>query len=1020
MPWFSHRHASSSLTRWLLYSSLALAVYAVAGFLAAPYFARPYLTRTLSTLLHRDVSLQRLRINPFALSATADGFLVKDPDGSIFIGWDRLYVNFQLVSLVSDAWSFRQIQLTNFTGHLVMRKDGSLNVSDIIDSLSQQPATSQPPSEPPLFRVGRLRIEDARMDFLDRSRPAEFRTQLGPLRIDLREFGTSRDNKNPYAFYGKTESGESFSWKGYFYLDPIRSKGEFTIGNFLLGKYHPYYSDSVAFDIKGGTADFASAYELEWGPARRVARLEGADLKIKDLKISERGLEELAVDVPTVEMSGGVVDGLTGRARVALLDTSGGSLIIRQYPDRTNNLRRMLAPLLEGETEVLPAAERAAAKPAPPPAPAGTADSAEPQYRIEEVRFRDYKVLAEDQVPKRPVQVHFDRVNMDMHNVDNRLETTSNGTLSLRWEQGGTVSLAGDLAILKLQCKLKAKMDGIDITPLDPYLEPTADLRVRSGKLTVDGEVQASLLDPAHPTFAYVGSVVLEDFATEDSAKRGEFLKVKRLEITPLDYSLDPPHMKIGEMTAQDPSGRLAIENDGKINVFTVLRMDQTPIPEDAVAEPADPAGTDSEAPSAAPAPAAAKPAPSPASDTGEITIKRIRLRNGRLSYEDRSVQPAVSLALTRVSGTIAGLSSKELARADVDVEARLENVAAVKLSGKINPLIENQYTDLTLEAKGADLMPMAPYCGKYLGYEFRKGKLDLAMKYLVNSRNLQASNLITIDQLTLGEKVPSPDATGLPVKLGIALLKDRNGVIELDVPVEGNLDDPKFRLGRVIMHAIGVVFTKLVTSPFRLLARAFGGSEEDLSFLQFDPGSDALTPAVEEKLNLLVTSLYERPALSLAIHGSTEETADREGLKRKKLEDLLRREKWEEMSKKERAATPLESVTVSDSEKAALVKPVFKTAWSKGIAALVPGSAVAAPDKAEGEKPEAPEEMEDWLLARLEVSTDDLRQLAARRAAAVRDYVLATQKVEAERLFLTEEKPADAGDGCRVTLALN
>ncbi len=1017
MPWFSHRHASSALTRWLLITSLGLAVYAVAGFLAAPYFARPYLTRTLSGLLHREVSLQRLRINPFALSATADGFLVKDPDGSPFVGWDRLYVNFQLASLVSEAWIFRQIRLTNFAGHLVMRKDASLNVSDIIDSLSREPATAQPPSKPPLFRVGRLRIEDARMDFVDRSRPAEFRTQLGPLRIDLRDFGTRHDNKNPYAFYGQTESGESFSWKGYFYLDPIRSKGEFTIGSFLLGKYHPYYSDSVAFDIKGGTADFSSSYELEWGPTRRVARLEGADLRIKDLKISERGLEEVAVDVPAVELSGGVVDGLTGRVRIARLDTRSGSLILRQYPDGTNNLRRMLAPLLEGETEVLPAAERAARGPQHPLAGSGASGPGEPQYRIEGVRFSDYKVLAEDRVPSRPVQVHFDQVSMDMHNVDNRPETTSNGTLTLRWEQGGIVSLAGDLSILKLQCKLKAKMDGIDISMLDPYVEPTADLRVRSGKLTVDGDVQASLLDPAHPTFSYVGSVVLEDFATEDGAKHGEFLKVKRLEIAPLDYSLDPAHMRIGEMTAQDASGRLAIETDGKINVFTILRMDQTPPAGEAVAEVA---GTDGPGPPQAPVSAAARPAATPAADTGEITIKRVRLRNGRLAYEDRSVQPAVSLALTRVNGTIAGLSSKEMARADVDVEARLENVAAVKLSGKINPLIENQYTDLTLEAKGADLTPMAPYCGKYLGYEFRKGKLDLAMKYLVSSRNLQASNLITIDQLTLGEKVPGPDATKLPVKLGIALLKDRHGVIELDVPVEGNLDDPKFRLGRVIVHAIGVVFTKLVTSPFRLLARAFGGSEEDLSFLEFDPGTDALTPVAEEKLNMLVTSLYERPALSLAIHGSTQEAADREGLKRRKLEDLLRREKWESMGKKQRAASPLESVTISEAEKPALVKPVFKAAWSKGIAALVPGSTATAPAKAVGEKPEAPEEMEDWLLARLEVSADDLSQLAARRAAAVRDYILATQKVEAERLFLTEEKSEETAEGCRVTLALN
>src|SRR5262249_43462409 len=194
-----------------------------------------------------------------------------------------------------------------------------------------------------------------------------------------------------------------------------------------------------------------------------------------------------------------------------------------------------------------PAAGPGAPPPAPtvaggsPPAGSGTAPSgapspakAEPRILIADVRFANFKILAEDRTPPRPVALHLDQINLDMHNVDNRVETTSHGKVSFRWEEGGTGMMSGDLALLKLQASLEVKFDGLDIAPLDPYAAPTFDMRVSSGKLSVDGKVRASLLDPAHPAFAYQGNLLLQDLLAVDGVKRGEFLKCKRMEIAPI------------------------------------------------------------------------------------------------------------------------------------------------------------------------------------------------------------------------------------------------------------------------------------------------------------------------------------------------------------------------------------------------------------------------------------------------------------------------------------------------------
>jgi hypothetical protein len=156
-----------------------------------------------------------------------------------------------------------------------------------------------------------------------------------------------------------------------------------------------------------------------------------------------------------------------------------------------------------------------------------------------------------------------------------------------------------------------------------------------------------------------------------------------------------------------------------------------------------------------------------------------------------------------------------------------------------------------------------------------------------------------------------------------------------------------------------------------------------------------------------------------VAIRGSVDEASDREGLKHKKLESLLRRKKWDSLGKKERAATPVETMPLTEAEFPELVKSVFKTAWSKGMAELLPGSSQAPGSANQGEKPETSEEMEAWLLDRIDVTSDDLDQLAARRAAQVRDYILGTEKVESARVFLGGSAPADAPSGRRAYLSL-
>ncbi len=324
-----------------------------------------------------------------------------------------------------------------------------------------------------------------------------------------------------------------------------------------------------------------------------------------------------------------------------------------------------------------------------------------------------------------------------------------------------------------------------------------------------------------------------------------------------------------------------------------------------------------------------------------KISIGSIVISNAQVRFTDRSLTPNVNAGIEQVNGTIAGLTSDELQHADVNLSAKVDDVGPVEITGTINPLTRNQTTDLKITVRNVDLTPTSPYVGKFVGYRLAKGKFAADLAYHIADRKVKAENTITLDQFTFGEKVNSPDATHLPVRLAVAILKDRSGKIVLDVPVEGSLDDPHFRLGKVIGRAIVNIITKIATSPFAVLGAVFGGGGEEMSYQDFLPGSSELQPAAKAKLDKLVQGLYERPGLQLTIEGSVDTNADLDGLRHVKLEQKIREQTWLSLRKSARAQTTADKVTVTPEEHARFVRELYQEALAKGEIVLtnLPGN---------------------------------------------------------------------------------
>jgi len=515
--------------------------------------------------------------------------------------------------------------------------------------------------------------------------------------------------------------------------------------------------------------------------------------------------------------------------------------------------------------------------------------------------------------------------------------------------------------------------------------------------------------------------------------------------VTGLEATLEPPATVVKQVTITDPMVRVALDTNQTLNFLSLLKTPATSA--GATSNLVGQATEDSpnslkrsglgpklgamlrQALSSTTNRSGAEAGP-------KLAVDRITISNGVVQFRDQSVQPPAAVSLKQLNVDVSGISTEELKRADVHLTAKAEPAGPIEVSGKLNPLSKNAPTEVMVKFTEVDLSPTSPYSGKFLGYKLNRGKLGLQMEYQVSQRQLRAKNVVVLDQLTLGEKVASTNATKLPVKLGVALLKDRNGKIEIELPIEGNLDDPEFHYGAAILHVLGNLVTKLITSPFAALSGLFGGSsDEDVSFQEFAPGSAVIEAAGARKLETLVNGLYERPTLELKIKGSFDPMADADGLRRKKIEQKLRQEKWTGLRKSEQARMTPEQVPLSPQEYAAGLKEAYDAALKARPATNAPPGASGAgsgsppldTDKGasvllqKGPPPAKSNasEMEQVVFASMPIAQAELEKLADARAGVVKQRILDFGKIDAARLSVAEPSNDETNRASRVFFLL-
>jgi hypothetical protein len=667
-------------------------------------------------------------------------------------------------------------------------------------------------------------------------------------------------------------------------VQPIESDGEFQIAGLQAHTIWEYLADQISFLVNSGKIDVNATYKFSLKDDVDL-KVDVSKVALTDLAVRPKSSDIDWITVPELILSGTTLDLRRREAHSDLLSLERVKLVTWLEPDGSVNLLKLTAA---------PAPSVPAASPPPSPpalsAPAGAGAAAHAWvYDLREFTLRDASISAEDRRTKPAAKVLIAPLSIKVTGASLDLAKSVTVALDAKINDTGSLSVTGAATPQPLDANLSLKLAGIELAAFQPYIAQYTSMTLLAGALTGDGKVRYGAKQPA---LQFGGNISVANLHTVDNALHEDFINWDRLDIQGLNFQHGPDRLDIDQVTARKLYARVIIEPDESINVTRVLAGPGAtvvapsgntgpPVAATAAAAPAAPLPRTGKKP--APAKGAAAGATSAAAvpnapPSMPMLIKKIVLIDGQANFADLSVMPNFATGIQNLQGTVLGLSSKANSRAKVDIHGSVDAFAPVSISGEVNVLSAALYTDLTMNFRNIELSTFNPYSGKFAGYNISKGKLTTDLHYKVDGRKLDAQHHIIVDQLEFGDKTESKDAVSLPVKLAVALLKDRDGVIDLDLPVTGSLDDPKFKLGPIIWKVFVHILEKAVTAPFALLGSLFGGGP-DLQFVDFQPGAAELDPGAAEKAHTMVKALNGRPQLKIEIPIAVVSELDRPGM---------------------------------------------------------------------------------------------------------------------------------------------
>ncbi|WP_272701145.1 DUF748 domain-containing protein [Desulfovibrio sp. Fe33] len=934
---------------------------------------------------------QRIRFFLGGGGSLTDLELTTPGDGSV-LTMKKLSFEMERFSLRDNALVVKQVTMEQPFFKVVRRDGGEINWAGYFPG-SQAGATGPKVKTEAdtdaafVLDLRKFELNNGTIDFTDKQVKNGFQHTFRQLDIDV-EGLTTRAAQT-------TVVKGSFGEKGFIYIngeatvDPPTAKLTLSGKDLDVPLYGPYINEFQPLLVDSGSLGFSVNIDYRDADGAPQLTVQNGTASLAGLAVRKPEAEEPSFTMDTLNVSGASLDLAAREIGVAEIKLTAPSVKVIREKDGRLDLEKIFADM--GQT--------AEDSPADEVKTEGNGESQEPWkatlgHLVVEEGAADFRDLALEH----PARLGVRNFKLDMADFTTEKGAQMPYSLSGGWSGGGWFSANGRASLDPLASSGGIRVDKLGLRPLDGYLAEDTELLISDG--AAHANISYAFTGGETPKYTARGDTALTGLKVKTTFDDAEMAGIDRLDVKGVTFANAPMSLSVGEINLNGPRALVHFDKDGRLNIRRALRLAEPPQP------PADSAAAGPDAPAPVPpAEVAAIEAKTEAEAAEEkpffetLTVGKIGMQNGSVKFRDDSIHPAYATETTDMNLVLTDIGQTAEARPKVEFKAKL-GPTPVAVTGVLNPLVRPIYSDLTISVNGMELVPLTPYTLKNLAYPIEKGRLYADVIFKTEDWVLNAKNKFFIEQLKLGKKDKRPDAPNIPVEFGLSLLQDSNGDMQLNLPVSGRLDDPNFRIGGIVFQAIINLLFKALTSPFSLIGSIFGGGE-NMDFVVFDPGRAALSAQGTEKLDTVVKALTERPKLKLEVDGVYDPVADTNGLVQAILEHKVRQAKYDDLPRSKRAETTVDAIVVAPEEYEDMLYEAYAD----------------EPDE-EGVKPttlfvtdrQPVDVMEKFIRDRIVVTDEMLRELALRRANAVKQYVITGNPDLTDRVFLLDRDTKPEG----------
>jgi len=994
--------------RWLnirrkrFWAIVVVLLYTVIGFFLVPYLIKSTLLDLFQKDLGRSAQVANVELNPYVLSLRIEGVEVSDTDDVKLISFDEFFVNFQLSSLFNWAWTFRDVRLIKPYVYFERYQNGQSRIDSLLaDFARNQPAEGVIADEEiaegdglPHLLIYNLSLDEGHVRAKDNVPPTPVETQLSPIKLSIKELSTIPDHQGWQDVTIQLPHQASLSWSGSLTVVPLRSKGELVLKGLHLDPITSYLEAMLPLESLNIKLSSQFKYNINTdGLGELSVAIDDLSVNVNDLSVSGLSPTTEFVSIPKMQLLGGTLRYPDKTVHINSFSIENPQ--ISAWVNENGSISLLDLVPVNDESVVNSnesAKDNTALEQASEQNEEQQEDSLPWQISLDQFNLNGGDIALADKSLQPNAKVDIKDLAISVSEINNNDNSQIPFNLTGKLGQGGNYQLSGSAVVLpELSITANTSTENIPLSLAQPYLQQFARIKLNTGVLNSNMNIAL----PAQQSIKVDGSIQVASLAINDSVENQPLLGWESFDIEHFTFSdegLYFSQIKLNKLFA-----RMMVNEDQSTNV-SELMIEQKSEPQ---IEKSTSDSTEAD------------------KAQMKIVIDGIRINDSAMKFADFSLPLPFATDIHKLNGSISIIATNSKAPSNIKLEGQVNDYGLSRIKGTMSLMDPIRHTDMTVVFKNLDMSNLSPYTVEFAGNEIDTGKLDLSLGYTIEKGRLNGTNDIILSDLELGDKIDHPDAADLPLGLAIALLKDSNGVIDIDLPVKGDMNDPEFAIGGVIWDALSTLIIKIVASPFNLLGSLIGVESDDLGEFEFLAGRADLTPPQLEKVAQLERALQQRQELAIEISGISDRVIDTPALQVDRLEAVVNERKNPGQTNEN--AEPL----LMDEETTEVLQALFTERFpATPLENIETANTIPAADNPKG-KPQFDSlayatDLWNQLVASEEINDQDLTSLASARAETIKAAFLASGQFQESRVEITDPEVVETEEGEWVVLKLD